>query len=333
MRMLCLSLLALALQAPLQAQEVRWRTPAFDRVLRDGAPARVTLRIANDEGKPVEGAQVGAHFQMDEREGIVGPSDKDGRFVLQDLTRGEVRYSVNKSGYYKSRGTFKFTGVDGVLVKNGRWLPWNVEIPVTLREVIKPIPLYAREVEATVPIEDEFVGFDLEEGDWVAPHGSGDREDLRMSVSRTVRAPDDIEAWLRVSFPERLDGIVREDSPFLESAFISQRHAPEGGYERSLTNHFGYNPKSGGFGMEGWQKPAVYYLRIRSKEDREGNLLEACYGKIYGEFEVIGAGRPGNPTIRFTYYLNPTPNDRNLEFDPKRNLFKNLRSTETVWEP
>jgi hypothetical protein len=28
--------------------------------------------------------------------------------------------------------------------------------------------------------------------------------------------------------------------------------------------------------------------------------------------------------ISFTYYLNPTPNDRNMEFDPSRNLFGRL---------
>jgi len=35
----------------------------------------------------------------------------------------------------------------------------------------------------------------------------------------------------------------------------------------------------------------------------------------------------------FDYYLNPTPNDRNVEFDPKRNLMKNLKPLEEVTEP
>ncbi len=37
--------------------------------------------------------------------------------------------------------------------------------------------------------------------------------------------------------------------------------------------------------------------------------------------------------VIFTYYLNPSPNDRNLEFDPKRNLFTNLGEFVTVSEP
>jgi hypothetical protein len=47
----------------------------------------------------------------------------------------------------------------------------------------------------------------------------------------------------------------------------------------------------------------------------------AHYGKIYGDF------------MNFTYYLNPTPNDRNVEFDPKRNLFTNLKDDERVTMP
>lgn len=40
-----------------------------------------------------------------------------------------------------------------------------------------------------------------------------------------------------------------------------------------------------------------------------GNIISAQYGKIYGDF------------LAFTYYLNPSPNDRNVEFDPDQNLF------------
>lgn len=37
--------------------------------------------------------------------------------------------------------------------------------------------------------------------------------------------------------------------------------------------------------------------------------------------------------MNFTYCLNPTPNDRNVEFDPKHNLFTDLKPLEQVLEP
>ena len=46
----------------------------------------------------------------------------------------------------------------------------------------------------------------------------------------------------------------------------------------------------------------------------------------------IGPRAP-KPGIGFAYYLNPTPNDRNIEFDPKRNLFTNLKTEEQVTAP
>ena len=37
--------------------------------------------------------------------------------------------------------------------------------------------------------------------------------------------------------------------------------------------------------------------------------------------------------MEFKYYLNPTPNDRDVEFDPKHNLLTNLKFDEGVSQP
>jgi hypothetical protein len=57
--------------------------------------------------------------------------------------------------------------------------------------------------------------------------------------------------------------------------------------------------------------------------DSNGNAKSALYGKIYGDTMMMN----------FHYYLNPTPNDRNVEFDPKQNLLKNLKPDEGVSAP
>ena len=62
-----------------------------------------------------------------------------------------------------------------------------------------------------------------------------------------------------------------------------------------------------------------FCFRIRTKFDDKGNVVEGYYGKIYGDvvmkWSYLGVSRVG-----FLYYLNPTPNDRNLEWDMKNNL-------------
>ena len=64
-----------------------------------------------------------------------------------------------------------------------------------------------------------------------------------------------------------------------------------------------------------------YFFRVRTLLDEHGNVKSALYGKIYGDF------------MQFAYYLNPTPNDRNVEFDPKQNLLHGLKPTEEVTAP
>jgi hypothetical protein len=57
-------------------------------------------------------------------------------------------------------------------------------------------------------------------------------------------------------------------------------------------------------------------------------VKSALYGKIAGP---ISCGAQGY--IEFTYYLNPTPNDRNMESDPTKNLFQNLTDDQQVKAP
>ena len=54
------------------------------------------------------------------------------------------------------------------------------------------------------------------------------------------------------------------------------------------------------------------------------------HGKIRKSLdaEVVISGTP----LHLLYYLNPTPNDRNMEFDPKRNL-ADVTPFEEVYEP
>jgi len=61
----------------------------------------------------------------------------------------------------------------------------------------------------------------------------------------------------------------------------------------------------------------------RTKKNDKGEIVSALYGKIYNpiDFKVFTNGM----NVQFAYYLNPTPNDRNTEFDPNQNLFPRAR--------
>ena len=76
-----------------------------------------------------------------------------------------------------------------------------------------------------------------------------------------------------------------------------------------------------------------YFFRVRIKKDDRGNIFSALYGKISGDFNQEDGGYVVRGWLSFTYYLNPTLNDRNMEFNSKQNLFKNLPSLEQVSTP
>jgi hypothetical protein len=50
--------------------------------------------------------------------------------------------------------------------------------------------------------------------------------------------------------------------------------------------------------------------------DDKGDIVSANYAKLVGDIDLHAVRG-----VSFTYYFNPTPNDRNLEFNPGRNLF------------
>ena len=74
-----------------------------------------------------------------------------------------------------------------------------------------------------------------------------------------------------------------------------------------------------------------YFIRVRTSKNALGEVQSADYGKINGDFCIMGAATL-HPGISFTYYFNPT-GTTNLEFDTTKNLLKNLQFLEQVQYP
>ena len=79
------------------------------------------------------------------------------------------------------------------------------------------------------------------------------------------------------------------------------------------------------------QQERGYFFRVRTAEEN-GRIISANYGKITGDIGIDPRDAK-NCTVTFTYYLNPTSLDRNMECDPKRNLLQGLSWEENPREP
>ena len=310
----------------------------------------IRLRVVDENLTPVAGAKSMIGFAAIARGGEVrydGLSDASGLFSARGRAQHSVMITVEKPGHYPAY----FDRLE-------REKDWDIQ--VVLPRIINPIPLAARiAVVAKKPnpavddVEelDDTIGFDLAKGEAVAPHGAGEVADIlfklrtkftgwrynerEMRESRNhVVNRDSTEQkikWfygnfageLEILFPDSSAGIVEEKSHFLPYSRLKMPHrAPADGYGPSL--HFASTSVKPQFRDE----DIGYFIRTRVKRDAEGRVVSFHYAKVMTDFWLDPRGR-----VSFTYYFNPTPNDRNLEFDTRRNLLPDQPNFYAVQNP
>lgn len=322
--------------------------------------AQITFRVSDDFGNAVTGAPVvmttavgwrpggpdEGHTELREARGL---TDTNGVAVLKLRCKtGNIRnYSVlaedmyfdnnnkmkiGETAYYRDLGgRFRFTNV-----VDGQWQPWNPTVDIELKAVLNPIAMYARSYGADwdcdkVPEYGKAIGFDLMKGDWIAPYGKGEIADFifRLDCELGGQTSDKyqiFDAMLTLTFSNDGDGIQPVDAhPLKGSALRLARFAPETGY---ATNWVKTTFQHEGEALHERREDRNYFFRVRTKRDEAGRVVSALYGKVHGEIDYSWSR-----VISLAYYLNPTPNDRNMEFDPSKNLFRDLPAAEQVKDP
>jgi hypothetical protein len=208
---------------------------------------------------------------------------------------------------------------------------WNPTQTIVLKKIGKPIAMYAKQARIEVPELEKSIGFDLMEGDWVAPYGHGKQSDFIFQAQRRFASWQDFDSSFQLSFSHPNDGLVPVVVPLNQGSILRMSAlAPEDGYVTKLSEQLSDNPSKGWEKSE--KKDRNYYFRVRTAIDDRGNIVSAHYGKIYGDFK-IDAINSKTLLIFFQYYINPNPNSQNVEFDPKQNLFQGLKFDEVVKAP
>lgn len=289
--------------------------------------SQITIKAIDEQSVPVEHANVRLRFQINSQKkynGIDGVTKSDGTITGTASTNGHVGFRVNKTGYYESWSTYDFKNSTTM-----RWEPWNPEITVVLRKIENPVPMYARDTNESrinIPVIGKEIGFDFIVYDWVKPYGNGKVADLNCTLYVRSSGPRDAEYKVKINFPGQFNGIQSIEEDLMHgSEFKLPRFAPIDGYQKNMNVFIEF--KSGGGGKWSYRKNMNYIFRIRSEVEK-GKLVKAMYGKIFGDLD-IGTNMDGTAFLKYKYYLNPDYT-RNLEFDPKRNLFLNLPRSEQV---
>ncbi len=271
----------------------------------------VKIFVVDEKGAPIKDAHADVSFL-----GVsnlptvhkVGLTDDGGGFVAHGRAESGILVQVKKPGYYS--GSLE------------RLSPTqNHELKLVLRPVVNPVPLLAKRLIVAAPAMSRQFAYDCELGDFVAPHGKGKTRDLLFSlkVLREIDPYTDYHYELTMTFSNPGDGFQRFDLDSC-SDFKGAREAVENGeYEASRTVFRARRPDQARDTNEQIQRG--YLFRLRTRTDETGKVISCNFGKAYGDLPDLNI------------YFNPTPNDRNLEFDPEKNLFKNLEDEEQVHEP
>ena len=315
------------------ADNARFQVYAVDE--RTAAP----LAGKNIEGVFLERFQRWENATVDHE--FEGETNGKGMYAATGRTNcGEAVFRLHKNlGFYDTpRVKVPFDRAGGKPVPLFQWWkPDNQVVTVKLQRVEHPIPLCVKNVRpkvapGTFDGTNAVLRYDLVLGDWLPPEGKGERADIEIRTKLTVnevlqvgrrRKKVFFEFRNEIEFTGEGNGFCAEMT--VPTMGIKLRSAPEVGYGKTIVNRFGVKRKIVGPNVNEAEYSDAnpnrcYYFRIRSHFDDKGNLVEAYYGKVYGDFNFHGDWYLGFQGFDFLYYLNPKSLDRNLEWDMKTNL-------------
>lgn len=218
----------------------------------------------------------------------------------------------------------------------GVWQPENLVVTMALQRVECPIPLFVKSVCLCEEqdIVDRFGGrlsYDLLIGDWLPPMGKGARADIIVErfprkilghaelQGRPDIAGNSFHDEVKITFPGKGNGII--DMNDVLKGGLPIKTAPNDGFAAvyTLWQEVDSNLKYKNSNNKG----KCLCFRIRTQMDGQGCIKRAYYGKIYGDINIRLGYAYSIGGIGFLYYLNPTQNDRNLEWDQKNNFCAN----------
>ena len=197
----------------------------------------------------------------------------------------------------------------------------EINVPILMRKIIKPISMIKTKL-VCLPFPSDKGTFyvDLEKGDWVLPGRKGVVADLSVEYS-CHDSEGRTESTAKITF---LSGGAYKRKKIVSSCFQSEYSADTNEvFNASFLHSLSFDTKGHGNRISSLalEKDEYLVFRTRVVRDKDGKIVSANYGKIYGE---IAAFR------NFGYrrcFFNPIPNDVGLEEMEAYEVYKSRQSS------
>lgn len=288
------------------------------------------VHVTDEGGAPVSNAVVkietlkkrffGAGGNRSDFRTIIAYADTNGIVsVSLDMVTCSLTYWLSATGYYSAPYHDVYFRIWSQDLFSLRLAEHEKEESVVMRKIKNPIPMYRYRINGAkyLPQENGDYGFDMKEGDFVAPYGKGAVADFYVRKNYDEKKRSTKSALI---FKGKGNGAYKikafTDSEF-RSCYVADTNAVfTTCFRYEYKNHEYENPKDGSHRTEvcDVNEDECLILRTRCQFDEKGNLVSCHYSRIYGKIEIF----------RWLNFMscafNPMPNDPNLEFDVKRNL-------------
>jgi hypothetical protein len=296
---------------------------------RNGAMVNVRLHVVDVDGHPVPRARLRGGMQtgggLNDFTPIEGITNTNGDYVVTGKCTHRLRCGISKSGYYPSEFSLVYPIKDvAPQVIDGKWQPFGETRTVVLKEIRSPgeLLVFPDSLRSCrIPIFNQWIGFDLESCDWLAPFGKGVNEDVQLRFEAKRNGLHDYRYLMDVSFTNHpYAGAYRMKCDSYSD--LTTMYAADSNATFQTTFSFVSEQSPGKPRHLDFLETGSYLVfRTRTRIDRNGNLVGAHYGTILGrwlsdtEFMILSDG-----------CFNPVENNTNIEDGSGlRDVLRNLR--------
>jgi hypothetical protein len=137
----------------------------------------ITVHVQDENALPINDVDVEiVHNEAGTTAGYKakGKTDASGNYTYAERSLWTIHLRCSRDGYYPARIK------DYLIADKKDIIQKKVHIDIVLKKITNPIALYAKQNDVPIPEKEKWIGFDLQECDWVKPYGKGKESDVEF---------------------------------------------------------------------------------------------------------------------------------------------------------